>query len=173
MYRRFVVTSRLFASIPAILLTQMYDLLFQPVVTVCSAAVHLLSEGSMCAKYAIMQSAWKNRLIWLSTQTTAAAPSAFYRGIKTTNPNLPPVCERFGFALFGTPEGTRTPNPRNRNPMLYPLSHWRICSLCIIAGFVWFVKCFFVTSSFCLCAQETNGANAWEKIGNRHIGPMN
>ena len=27
----------------------------------------------------------------------------------------------------GTPEGTRTPNPRNRNPMLYPLSHWRIC----------------------------------------------
>ena len=28
---------------------------------------------------------------------------------------------------FGTPEGTRTPNPRNRNPMLYPLSHWRIC----------------------------------------------
>ena len=23
----------------------------------------------------------------------------------------------------GTPEGTRTPNPRNRNPMLYPLSH--------------------------------------------------
>ena len=28
---------------------------------------------------------------------------------------------------FGTPEGTRTPNPRTRNPMLYPLSHWRIC----------------------------------------------
>ena len=25
--------------------------------------------------------------------------------------------------FFGTPEGTRTPNPRNRNPMLYPLSH--------------------------------------------------
>ena len=25
--------------------------------------------------------------------------------------------------LNGTPEGTRTPNPRNRNPMLYPLSH--------------------------------------------------
>ena len=24
---------------------------------------------------------------------------------------------------YGTPEGTRTPNPRNRNPMLYPLSH--------------------------------------------------
>ena len=30
---------------------------------------------------------------------------------------------------FGTPEGTRTPNPRNRNPMLYPLSHWRISRL--------------------------------------------
>ena len=29
--------------------------------------------------------------------------------------------------LFGTPEGTRTPNPRNRNPMLYPLSHRCIC----------------------------------------------
>ena len=29
-------------------------------------------------------------------------------------------------SLFGTPEGTRTPNPRNRNPMLYPLSHRRI-----------------------------------------------
>ena len=27
---------------------------------------------------------------------------------------------------YGTPEGTRTPNPRNRNPMLYPLSHRRI-----------------------------------------------
>ena len=25
--------------------------------------------------------------------------------------------------FIGTPEGTRTPNPRNRNPMLYPLSH--------------------------------------------------
>ena len=31
--------------------------------------------------------------------------------------------------LFGTPEGTRTPNPRNRNPMLYPLSHWRISQM--------------------------------------------
>ena len=30
-------------------------------------------------------------------------------------------------AFFGTPEGTRTPNPRNRNPMLYPLSHRCIC----------------------------------------------
>lgn len=34
--------------------------------------------------------------------------------------------------LFGTPEGTRTPNPQNRNLMLYPLSHRRVC-LCIIA----------------------------------------
>ena len=30
------------------------------------------------------------------------------------------------FLIFGTPEGTRTPNPRNRNPMLYPLSHRRM-----------------------------------------------
>ena len=39
--------------------------------------------------------------------------------------------------FFGTPEGTRTPNPRNRNPMLYPLSHRRVLvdSLDIIAGF--------------------------------------
>ena len=29
--------------------------------------------------------------------------------------------------IAGTPEGTRTPNPRNRNPMLYPLSHRCIC----------------------------------------------
>ena len=34
---------------------------------------------------------------------------------------------RMGICFFGTPEGTRTPNPRNRNPMLYPLSHRRIC----------------------------------------------
>ena len=33
---------------------------------------------------------------------------------------------------FGTPEGTRTPNPQNRNLMLYPLSHRRVC-LSIIA----------------------------------------
>lgn len=32
----------------------------------------------------------------------------------------------------GTPEGTRTPNPRNRNPMLYPLSHWRISSVAYV-----------------------------------------
>ena len=43
--------------------------------------------------------------------------------------------------FFGTPEGTRTPNPRNRNPMLYPLSHRCIAeSLCIIASFSSFVK---------------------------------
>ena len=43
---------------------------------------------------------------------------------------------------FGTPEGTRTPNPRNRNPMLYPLSHWRIHLKClaIIADKAGFVK---------------------------------
>ena len=44
--------------------------------------------------------------------------------------------------FFGTPEGTRTPNPRNRNPMLYPLSHRCICihSQAIITGFSAFVK---------------------------------
>ena len=48
---------------------------------------------------------------------------------------------RMGYTVFGTPEGTRTPNPRNRNPMLYPLSHWRISeSPIIIAGFPGFVK---------------------------------
>ena len=41
----------------------------------------------------------------------------------------------------GTPEGTRTPNPRNRNPMLYPLSHRRIFDCPnIIAVFFCFVK---------------------------------
>ena len=47
-----------------------------------------------------------------------------------------------GYTVFGTPEGTRTPNPRNRNPMLYPLSHWRIHLKClsIIAEFGPFVK---------------------------------
>ena len=39
------------------------------------------------------------------------------------NPNPSPTEIRFGLFCFGTPEGTRTPNPRNRNPMLYPLSH--------------------------------------------------
>ena len=43
------------------------------------------------------------------------------------NPNPSPAETRFGLFCFGTPEGTRTPNPRNRNPMLYPLSHRRIC----------------------------------------------
>ena len=47
-----------------------------------------------------------------------------------------------GYTVFGTPEGTRTPNPRNRNPMLYPLSHWRIHLKClaIIADKAGFVK---------------------------------
>ena len=39
-----------------------------------------------------------------------------------------PVC-------FGTPEGTRTPNPQNRNLMLYPLSHRRVCSSIIADPF--------------------------------------
>ena len=42
------------------------------------------------------------------------------------NPNPSPTEIRFGLLTLGTPEGTRTPNPRNRNPMLYPLSHRRI-----------------------------------------------
>ena len=33
---------------------------------------------------------------------------------------------RWDPARSGTPEGTRTPNPQNRNLMLYPLSHWRL-----------------------------------------------
>ena len=42
--------------------------------------------------------------------------------------------------IFGTPEGTRTPNPRNRNPMLYPLSHRCIFDYGIIADLFCFVK---------------------------------
>ena len=40
---------------------------------------------------------------------------------------------------FGTPEGTRTPNPQNRNLMLYPLSHRCVCPS-IIAKQIAFVK---------------------------------
>ena len=43
-------------------------------------------------------------------------------------PFMPKIRRPKGDGFLGTPEGTRTPNPRNRNPMLYPLSHWRICS---------------------------------------------
>ena len=47
----------------------------------------------------------------------------------------------FTASFIGTPEGTRTPNPRNRNPMLYPLSHrCMLNSLDIIAVFFQFVK---------------------------------
>ena len=57
------------------------------------------------------------------------------------NPNPSPTEIRFGLFCFGTPEGTRTPNPRNRNPMLYPLSHRRIFDCPnIIAVFFCFVK---------------------------------
>ena len=49
----------------------------------------------------------------------AAALSSPARSIKKPD-------TRMGIWFFGTPEGTRTPNPRNRNPMLYPLSHRRI-----------------------------------------------
>ena len=47
----------------------------------------------------------------------------------------------------GTPEGTRTPNPQNRNLMLYPLSHRRVC-LSIIADFLGKVKSFFPVRRF-------------------------
>ena len=68
-------------------------------------------------------------------------------GLLRTNLSSPTAQQKYGVGfclphIFGTPEGTRTPNPRNRNPMLYPLSHRRICiySLCIIASFFRFVK---------------------------------
>lgn len=46
----------------------------------------------------------------------------FYGG---TLPNI--KNKRFSYKnlLFGTPGGTRTPNPQNRNLMRYPLRHWR------------------------------------------------
>ncbi len=51
------------------------------------------------------------------------------------------------FPLFGTPEGTRTPNPRNRNPMLYPLSHRRIYYMLYIISTIFpFVKSVFINS---------------------------
>ena len=48
----------------------------------------------------------------------------------------------FGRTLPQPVKQTRTPNPRNRNPMLYPLSHRRVlfCSLPIITAFFRFVK---------------------------------
>ena len=60
---------------------------------------------------------------------TVHRTSAFYCSSPKykNNPNPSPAEIRFGLSCLGTPEGTRTPNPRNRNPMLYPLSHWRIC----------------------------------------------
>ena len=42
------------------------------------------------------------------------------------------IPQRVSSFLFGTPEGTRTPNPRNRNPMLYPLSHRCIFEACVL-----------------------------------------
>ena len=62
-----------------------------------------------------------------------------------SSPFSPGWCKKTRYqmvsGLFGTPEGTRTPNPRNRNPMLYPLSHRCMpCNLVIIARFSRFVK---------------------------------
>ena len=75
-------------------------------------------------------------------------PDTFLPSLRSGRPfeSCLPVYQKrgcpLGILFFGTPEGTRTPNPRNRNPMLYPLSHRRICfdSLNIIAGFSPFVK---------------------------------
>ena len=64
-----------------------------------------------------------------------------FRKERITQRSLICLVDKSGF-FGGTPEGTRTPNPRNRNPMLYPLSHRCICrnSLVIIASFRQLVK---------------------------------
>ena len=72
-----------------------------------------------------------------SVRTGAAlsSPSRAEREIKERIPGW------VSSLLFGTPEGTRTPNPRNRNPMLYPLSHrCMLHSPIIITRFESFVK---------------------------------
>ena len=58
-------------------------------------------------------------------------PDCFYGSLRCrrpfeSRPGIKKPDTRMGIWFFGTPEGTRTPNPRNRNPMLYPLSHRRI-----------------------------------------------
>ena len=61
-------------------------------------------------------------LNFYTSARTGAALSSLLRRVALTKKEIP-----FGISFFvGTPEGTRTPNPRNRNPMLYPLSHRRI-----------------------------------------------
>ena len=83
---------------------------------------------------------------WVSGQMSSATSAAVYpidSSIYCALSNLDTVLhktkKRKHFAIAkcfrGTPEGTRTPNPQNRNLMLYPLSHWRIYSD-IIAGFI-------------------------------------
>ena len=59
-------------------------------------------------------------------------PDCFYppfgrAGLSGPARGIKKAAARMGNRFFGTPEGTRTPNPRNRNPMLYPLSHRCIC----------------------------------------------
>ena len=46
------------------------------------------------------------------------------------------TCRPTGNRFFGTPEGTRTPNPQNRNLMRYPLRYWRLftCQIIISAN---------------------------------------
>ena len=68
--------------------------------------------------------------------------TSFGPSFRVHPPNVPKKRMPYGILFFGTPEGTRTPNPRNRNPMLYPLSHRCIFfqSQSIIASFFRFVK---------------------------------
>lgn len=56
-------------------------------------------------------------------------------------------CRPTGNRIFGTPEGTRTPNPQNRNLMRYPLRYWRLftCQI-IISAKPENVKVFFAVS---------------------------
>ena len=56
----------------------------------------------------------------------ALTRTAFYGSSPFLHKNKKQIPEWVS-AFYGTPEGTRTPNPRNRNPMLYPLSHLCIC----------------------------------------------
>ena len=91
------------------------------------------------------------------------------------NPNLSSTEIRFGLSCLGTPEGTRTPNPRNRNPMLYPLSHWRICfqlsyysrkiPLCKEAGGKIFCADRFATAEHFILPIESVGLRNAQKQG--------
>lgn len=67
--------------------------------------------------------------------TPAPCPSVF-AGAKPVAVRVPSVAHKKAClsetGLFGTPEGTRTPNPQNRNLMRYPLRYWRIFTCQVI-----------------------------------------